>query len=419
MQMVMMSSEKESPKLIDRPSDHTVDLKKKSSFSISNAEKERIKTMYPLEILDPYLRKHVSYFCTQVPCKKQLPDIVWPPMYFPSVEQKNLLLKWPYANRFVNECHNTTPAHLLATELQMIPLGSVVPNKECGWGSKHEDFGPRGAATTTPHFQRLMPLDIPEATYFQHFTDSILPKIMMHLDVIQEQDIQIWIPQPKDPIIADMILRLGLAKHIQPTNRFTATADELYSGCIVPPIHPLLFRRARVRFVGRAPTPNPEGPIILIKRTKQNTRNPGRLIKNYPALKQALEIEFQDRVVEYESKDHTLNSTIALFSSASAVVGSHGGAFTNLIFAPMDTIVIEAMPCDSNGKVRLAHSGLMHYVFASLLGHTYWRMQVVSNDMDLDIDPATVIRILKDPKAPSEAHLIMSPPVMVESVVVV
>jgi hypothetical protein len=57
----------------------------------------------------------------------------------------------------------------------------------------------------------------------------------------------------------------------------------------------------------------------------------------------------------------------------------------------------------------------MHYVFASLLGQTYWRMQVVSNDSDVDIDPATVIRILKDPKAPSDAHLIMSP-VVLESV---
>jgi hypothetical protein len=168
-----------------------------------------------------------------------------------------------------------------------------------------------------------------------------------------------------------------------------------------------------VHFLGRAPSPNPDGPIILITRTIENTRNPGRLIKNYPALKQALEVEFQDRFVEYDSKEHTLNSTIALFSSAHAVVGSHGGAFTNLIFAPIDTVVIEAMPCDANGKLQLKHGGVMHYVFASMLGQTYWRMQVVSNDSDVDIDPATVIRILKDPKSPSDARLIMSP---VESV---
>jgi hypothetical protein len=411
--------EQDLSKLIDQSESPVVEFK--SSLSIATAaEKERSilqeQNKYSLEMLDPYLREHLSDFCTQVPCNKQLPDIFWPPMNFPSVEQKNLLLKHPKANRFVEECHNPTPAHLLRAELQMIPTGSSVSNLECGWGSKHEDFGPRTArlnAGGVTHYHRLLPLDVPDGWSFQHFTDGILPKIMMHLDVIQKQDIKILIPAPVDPVIKAMIQRLGLDPYIRHTGMM-ATADEMYSGCIVPPIHPLLFRRSRVRLVGRAPTPNPDGKINLIKRTRQNTRNPGRLIKNYPELKQALELEFQDRFVEYDSKDHTFNSTIALFSSAHAVVGSHGGALANLIFAPMDTIVIEAMPCDGNGGLKLGNSGLLYYVFASLLGHTYWRMQVVSNDMDVNIDPATVIRILKDPKAPSDAHLIMSP---MESVV--
>ena len=96
--------------------------------------------------------------------------------------------------------------------------------------------------------------------------------------------------------------------------------------------------------------------------------DPDRLVKirNYPDLKRALEIEFRDRLVEYDSKEHTLNSTIALFSSAHAVVGSHGGAFPNLIFCPIDTVVIEAMPCDSCGVLNLKHDGMMYYVYASM-----------------------------------------------------
>jgi hypothetical protein len=129
-------------------------------LSIANAMQEKISlqemfTTHPLEFLDPYLREHLSYFFTQAPCKKQLPGIFWPPMHFPSDEQKKLLLEWSHANRFVNECHNAAPAHLLRTELEMIPNGSIAPRTECGWGSNHEDLGPRASKNQSKYKQHV------------------------------------------------------------------------------------------------------------------------------------------------------------------------------------------------------------------------------------------------------------------------
>lgn len=112
-----------------------------------------------------------------------------------------------------------------------MPSRSVVPNKEWRWDSKHEDFGPRTTrikARGPTHYQRLLPLHVPDGFAFQQFTDGILPKIMMHLNVIHGKYFKILVPRAW----------FGLAPYIRHTG-MVATADEMYSGCTAPPIHPL------------------------------------------------------------------------------------------------------------------------------------------------------------------------------------
>ena len=83
------------------------------------------------------------------------------------------------------------------------------------------------------------------------------------------------------------------------------------------------------------------------------------------------------------------------FAHARVIIGPHGGAFTNLIFAPNRTIVIEYMPCRRNGRHFLVHGGMMMYHMAAMLNHDYWRIPVVSQSSDFHVNVDELLQLLR------------------------
>mmetsp|Transcript_16701 Transcript_16701/g.46739 ORF Transcript_16701/g.46739 Transcript_16701/m.46739 type:complete len:468 (-) Transcript_16701:340-1743(-) len=384
-----------------------------SSFLLHQREslEAELRRRYPLEVLDPYLYDQLvsgNGFCTDEPCNRNVSEIDWLMLRFPDTKQRDLVSKSHSFKIVTDEIQfygSTDPARLHA-ELLNIKNGTYRNDIDCGYRASHEDLVPFAdpAALTMKVDGKLLPLHmVPESYSFQHFADGSLPKIMMHLDAIRKHNITVALQSPRDQIVNEMLSRLNISTKFMSPNRQTGFlgADELYSGCIAPPLHPLLWRRARVLITKKAPVPNPDGPIILIHRLKQNSKNGGRMIENYDELKAALEDKYGERLVEYDSNQSNPVSSIELFSNASAVVGTHGGAFANLLFAPIGTVVIEAVPCKPNGDPFGPFPSFLFYEYASMLGHTYWRMQYVSRNHDAIMDPETVLQILEDPLAPN------------------
>mmetsp|Transcript_14724 Transcript_14724/g.41685 ORF Transcript_14724/g.41685 Transcript_14724/m.41685 type:complete len:463 (+) Transcript_14724:114-1502(+) len=365
-----------------------------------------------LEMLDPYLAEHgaTSNFCTDVPCEKHYPEIDWSVMRFPSMEQRNLVANSKHFHQFANHvgffAAKTDPQRLTGETVEF-DNGTFIHDIQCGYDTTHSDFGPRDDMIDLFNKDRLMPLHhVPLSFIFQHFTDGVLPKIMFQLDIIRNRNITLVLDEPKDPIIVEMISRLGLQYvTVSARARLVVGAKEMYSGCKVPPVHPILWRRARVLLTGKDPSPKPDGPIILLHRSKQNAIRPGRFIDNYDELKGAMMQRYGDRLVEYDSKQFSPAETIDLFSSASAIVGSHGGAFSNLIFVPIGTVIIETVPCRPSGNTIDLFPSFIFYVFTAMLGHTYWRIQYVSSNMNVIMDPEVVFRILDDPHAQTDANI--------------
>lgn len=383
-----------------------------------------LEQRYPLESQDPYLRHHLQYLtCTDVPCHQQLPDIFWQPIRLPTKTQKDLILKFEFAKRFIDECGQITPSHLLQANLVLLTNSSAPNNQDCGWGTKNSDFQNIAIHSTSNAYDRVLPLLVPNGHLFQHFIDGVLPKIMMNWDAIRKLNISVYVSNHPDAIVTAMIKKLGIQDDKASKALPPIVGKKLYNGCVAPPLHPILWRRARAFFIGptklrmmNLPTNNgvddDKRHIILVKRTKENTRNPGRLIKNYEELRDSLKAKYDIRLVEYDSKDHTLESTIDLWSNAAAVIASHGGALSNLIFCMPNTVVVESMPVKEDGSLYLKHGGMMFYVFSSLLGLNYWRMMSTSGGADVIMPPDEVLNILNNPTReldPNESDLIMSP----------
>ena len=117
-------------------------------------------------------------------------------------------------------------------------------------------------------------------------------------------------------------------------------------------------------------SPHIQRSTILVSR--RNAKN-GRQDTNEDELHAALHNSSVDVSI---FTGGTLASIQATFATASVVIGSHGGGLYNIIFAPLDTCVIENQSYEvfigSGGGT--AGNEEMFYVISGGLGQPYWRI---------------------------------------------
>jgi len=134
--------------------------------------------------------------------------------------------------------------------------------------------------------------------------------------------------------------------------------------------------------------------IILLSRRR--SRNRGRRLVNERLIFDQLVSRFgRSNVVLYpdrasSSGRHSGGLAVArrLFSSARLVVGVHGGAFYNIVMAPVNCTVIEVMPFTNTFGRRYVQQGLAHTIvwrMAAALGHNYWRLYEATSEGHSDV----------------------------------
>ena len=76
-------------------------------------------------------------------------------------------------------------------------------------------------------------------------------------------------------------------------------------------------------------------------------------------------------------KTRTLEQTFALFQQAEAVIGAHGGAMYNALWASDAATVVEFMPTNmQTGEIPRGLAGTIFWLNAALLGQAFWRVPV-------------------------------------------
>lgn len=323
--------------------------------------------------------------------QKEYPVIVWPEIRFTSDEQKRLFGQSSHEKRFLQEISQPTPLEQRQGEVIIIADGTFDKSLDCGIHSKTSDW--KENRVVTRHYEKLLPLIIPDGWSFQHFTDGTLPKLVAVLPWIHKYDIPILLERPRDDIIHEMLSRLNVKNIVWYESGHVYGAKEMYFACHCPPLHPELWQLMRKNLVGDLAN-TIQNKIVLIKRTHDNSRNGGRFVNNYDSVLRHLKSKYKNNVIEYDSKDHTIESTIGVFSQAKWVIGSHGGAMFNQLFSKPGTNVVEYMPVRRDGSLFLRHSGMMSYVFSSMLGQVHWRISCISStgNVDMLLDLPTEMR---------------------------
>ena len=266
------------------------------------------------------------------------PSFVIHEPHFLSEDDRNIFLKNP-RNR-ANLAPR--PQEKLRGVIRMFDNGSALASYDCGWNSDIRQYGNRIFDVGAP-FEIICPIMVPGGDSFQHFLDGVLPKIVQVLPFLRLSHVKLMLPQARDPIIKEMLLRMNIPQDQLVEHRagFVAVNRELNT-CITPPLHPLLWQAARALL-----TPDlshvPEGhvnetDVLLLTRARHH--NPGRNIVNFHAVTAFLRRRYAGRLRVFRG-GYTLGESSALFGKVRLVIGVHGGAFYNIVFCRSGTTIVE------------------------------------------------------------------------------
>lgn len=154
-------------------------------------------------------------------------------------------------------------------------------------------------------------------------------------------------------------------------------AETFVYPCFTPPLHPLLWRLGQRTILNVHPTPlASRRTLVYASRNGVGVlENHSRRVLNEEALIALLRMWPLEVVVYDHRKYPTINALRAFWGGARLLIGPHGGALTNMVFAGCNTAVIELMPLVSyNRHPPTRHAAMMYWLQAMFLEQEYWML---------------------------------------------
>ena len=290
-----------------------------------------------------------------------------------------------------------TPERLLG-EINLLKDGVYISDIDCGYKSEMIPFI-RNSGMSRKAMLRddyLVPLVVPQSDHFQHFIDGVLPKLVQVLDMVRgSPKVKLLLRSSDDKIVEDILQAMGITPKMVSFYGYGYVRSRLQiNTCITPPMHPALYMRARKMMAVPDRSHSPAKPhVLLIVRDK---RHRSREFLNKQDVENYLKDRY-DKRLKVISTPGSLEQVRSVFGNAAIVIGIHGGAFYNMLFAPRDTSIIEIVPTLESGLTR--PSGLSVTIFwelASAIGQNYWRILETpqSHLGDLHVDVPKLSRVL-------------------------
>ena len=292
------------------------------------------------------------------------------------------------------------PPEKLVGKIWILVNGYTHKKTNCGWKSNIHDFS-KNKVSKISGLQKdtiYVPMFVPEGYTFQHFMDGVLPKLMQIQAVLNWTNIKllfrnaIW---SNAPIILDILKALGVTKD-RIVVRVETVVPIMFNTCVTPPVHPFLWQKVR-RILGGAetlPVSYETASVILL--TRAGSRNGGRKMLNQKELEAHLRKRYRSKLVIFKG-GYGLEAARSMFSSASIVIGVHGGAFYNIYFCPRKTSIIEIIPIKQDGVSMPTRTPAFDIFWrtADMLGMDYYRIfqkQSIDNgDLVFDLHKLTAV----------------------------
>jgi Glycosyltransferase 61 len=249
-----------------------------------------------------------------------------------------------------------------------------IPIADCGMRATRGDFivGEGEPCLLAPEYARVVVALAPEAWSWQHFMQDIMPKVWFTMQAVggaQAMALRpFMLPPARDSIVLEILEYLHLSYVEEPTYPLTRVCvSNGIITCKIPGMHPRLWKG--VHSLLSVPPVRP--PDIAVLLSRKNARN-GRQDTNFDELQSTLE---RDHVPFSIFEGGSLREVQTLFSRAYMVIGSHGGGFMNIFFAPQQACVIEHQEHGVlMGTTVQSNNAEMFYVIATGIGQPYWRL---------------------------------------------
>ena len=134
-----------------------------------------------------------------------------------------------------------------------------------------------------------------------------------------------------------------------------------------------------------------------------------RRLQNRNEVINALRENYGDRLVVYNGRDHGLTETFEIFRNAHTIVGAHGGAMYNMLFAPEGTKVVEIMPIRNREKSFPHGYGIFWMLVNSIRHHEYWRVHQRSSNTvgDFTMDIPILLKAMRGDDIHDEKKTVM------------
>jgi Glycosyltransferase 61 len=245
------------------------------------------------------------------------------------------------------------------------------------------------------HARRAVFAFIPPTRTIQHWIDSALPKIALTNlagqwfresstmtttgDMVAFQRID----EVNFPFVYKLWEHVGVPReNVESNLKRPVFADEQLFFCNAPGHHPLLWQHGQKMLGVRASrVPMAERhKVVLMSRSHPDAghaSNGGRVNLGETAMIERLERLFESTPFYIDVFNHNkfadVPALVDYFADCRVIVGGHGGALTNFIYAPPMTAVIEIMPVVGAREVpSVGHGAAAYYIQTALANQRYW-----------------------------------------------
>jgi hypothetical protein len=255
-----------------------------------------------------------------------------------------------------------------------------------------------------PKYDVVMFLKGHDTHYFQHFLDNGIPHIsLMEMATgIDPSEVTFVINAWQSEVIPFLLRRQGFKAAIawQRSSDQEISAKRIVLAQVVPVVHPIFIHR----FLDRLQLNHSvQDRIVLVSRVAADGCKGERVMKNQRDLEAALAARFGDQFAVFRPLVMGIAQAVALFQRAALVIGSHGGAMYNALWASRNCKIVEILPLRDNGAYPDQTEPNRPGMFAHLAFHTtsmmnfqrYYRYYSMSATINYDIDVGKFMKWLE------------------------
>lgn len=276
---------------------------------------------------------------------------------------------------------------LLHGVVEVVKNGTFKMDYTCGFKSEINYF--KESRNPSQSYDILIPLVIPMGFLFQHFFDGTLPKMTQALPYIEKSNAKVLLERPFHNNVYSILKKLGINNnkvvwHQRSDSSTVYHAKFMISTCVTPPLHPVLWRKMRQVLGVSEHLTLPFNHSYVIYLTRVGATNAGRAALNEEEVTNYLSERYQDRFLIFKG-NYNFSEALRIFQKVGLIIGTHGGAFYNMNYAPKACHVIEFVPVVGDGRDIPSLPHAIFWAQADLIGQSYWRVPSRSANFQHDM----------------------------------